>query len=486
VSRFLPLSAYEEQLPEGYQLTPFNFTRLDGSEYVLTNMVGEFCVLERSSLDSFVRHALAPESNAYAELKSKHFLVDQDSNVAMDLLALKARTKLHRLSDFTSLHIFVVSLRCDHSCPYCQVSRQSEDREAFDMSSETARKAIDLVFRSPSPNIKIEFQGGESLLNFDLVREIVSIATERNQTEKRDLRFVVATNLALLTDEILEFCSHNDIYISTSLDGPASIHDANRPRPGKNSHELATQSIRRAQNCVGRENVSALMTTTERCLESVRDIVDEYLRLDLPGIFLRPLSPYGFAMKTKSYEAYDQTRWLEFYKEGLAYVVDINRAGKFFPEYFASTILTKMLTPFEPGYVDLMSPAGTGIAAVVYNYNGDVYASDEARMLAEMGDYTFRLGNVHADSYDAIFTSEALLDPLDASFAQSVPMCTDCAFETFCGSDPVYHHATQGDPVGRKPSSGFCTRNMEVFRHLILEMRSDPAVERIFRTWVTA
>src|SRR4029453_3500506 len=91
----------------------------------------------------------------YLELKAKHFLRDADSDVAVDLLALKARTKYQRLANFTGLHIFVVALRCEHSCPYCQVSRQSDDRLAFDMSQETATKALELVFRSPSPALKV-------------------------------------------------------------------------------------------------------------------------------------------------------------------------------------------------------------------------------------------------------------------------------------------------------------------------------------------
>lgn len=57
-------------------------------------------------------------------------------------------------------------------------------------------------------------------------------------------------------------------------------------------------------------------------------------------------------------------------------------------------MLTKILTNDDPGYVDLMSPAGIGIGALVYNYDGGVYASDEGRMLAEMGDETFHLGDV--------------------------------------------------------------------------------------------
>ena len=73
-----------------------------------------------------------------------------------------------------------------------------------------------------------------------------------------------------------------------------------------------------------------------------------------------------------------------------------------------------MLTPFDTGYVDLMSPAGIGIGAVVYNYDGDVYASDESRMLAEMDDKTFCMGNVHQHSYEELFLSDALLGPLES------------------------------------------------------------------------
>jgi uncharacterized protein len=71
-----------------------------------------------------------------------------------------------------------------------------------------------------------------------------------------------------------------------------------------------------------------------------------------------------------------------------------------------SRLLKKMLTNADPGYVDLTSPAGIGIGALVYNYDGDIYASDEGRMLAEMGDRTFRLGNVHDSSYADIMLAE--------------------------------------------------------------------------------
>jgi uncharacterized protein len=142
-----------------------------------------------------------------------------------------------------------------------------------------------------------------------------------------------------------------------------------------------------------------------------------------------------------------------------------------------------MLTPFESGFVDLRSPAGIGIAAIVYNYDGDVYASDEARMLAEMGDKTFRLGSVHQDQYEELIQKDILLDSIESSFAASVPMCSECAFEPFCGADPVFHYATQGDVVGLKPVSGFCVRNMAIFRRLIALLRQDNDTRDILLRW---
>jgi radical SAM protein with 4Fe4S-binding SPASM domain len=142
-----------------------------------------------------------------------------------------------------------------------------------------------------------------------------------------------------------------------------------------------------------------------------------------------------------------------------------------------------MLTNADPGYVDLMSPSGIGIAALVYNYDGDVYASDEGRMLAEMGDTTFRIGNLECDSYEDMLLSDALLDPLERSFALSAPMCTDCALEPFCGADPVFHHATTGDFLGKKPQSPFCARTTAVSEMLITRFIDDPGARRILRDW---
>lgn len=485
MSRFQPLQAYSRQDGQ-YELLPFRFESLEGDDVVLSNMVGEFAFLDRDKLNALVAHQLSVDDPDYPTLRAKHMLREPGEQAPIELLAVKTRTKLANLAHFTNLHLFVVTLRCDHSCQYCQVSRQSEDKAKFDMTQETADKALDIVFRSPNPAIKIEFQGGEPLLNWPLIRYVVQKAEQRNITEKRDLQFVVTTTLSLATDEMLEYCRDHGIYLSSSLDGPEDLHNKNRPRPGRDSYAKFVDGLKRARDIVGYDSVSALMTTSPSSIDRVKEIIDEYVRLGFNGIFLRHLSPYGFAVKTKSYAAYNAERWLDFFKEGLAHILELNKAGIQFIEHYSSILLTKMLTVRDPGFIDLSNPCGAGISAVVFNYDGDVYASDESRMLHEMGDSSFRIGNVHSNTYEEIFTSDSLLTALDDSFTLSVPGCADCAIEPWCGADPVFHHGMTGDMLGRKPESEFCKRQMGIAKHLLQLMRTDPHAKAIFMKWVGA
>ena len=84
---------------------------LDAGRYVLTNFGGEHIVLPKQTVRELVHHNLDMKSPVYDELKSKHFVLDGDSSVALDLLAVKYRTKQSLLANFTSLFMYVVTLR---------------------------------------------------------------------------------------------------------------------------------------------------------------------------------------------------------------------------------------------------------------------------------------------------------------------------------------------------------------------------------------
>jgi uncharacterized protein len=144
-------------------------------------------------------------SNLYKDLKAKHIIYDDTCSPLLDVLATKIRTKYDHLSGGTKLHILVVTLRCEHSCQYCQVSRQTTTKGEFDMSEATANRSISLILDSPSPHVTLELQGGEPLLAFDMIRYIVPRAKEQARMRGKGLDIVVTTNLACATDDMLTY-----------------------------------------------------------------------------------------------------------------------------------------------------------------------------------------------------------------------------------------------------------------------------------------
>src|SRR5690606_22120279 len=117
-------------------LMPFRFARppLQETKILVTSEVGEYAFLKEQDFYDLIDGVLSPLSEVYADLQAKHFFVEGGIDTALRLISAKYRTKKSALQGGPALHIFVVSLRCDHSCPYCQVSRQSTNKSQFDMS----------------------------------------------------------------------------------------------------------------------------------------------------------------------------------------------------------------------------------------------------------------------------------------------------------------------------------------------------------------
>ncbi len=123
------------------------------------------------------------------------------------------RTKRSFLDGFTKLHIFVTTLRCNQSCQYCQVSRRNEGAGDFDMTEDVLRRSVELMLDGPARHVTMEFQGGEPLLNFDLLAEAVTYAKARNITRGKRIDFVVCTNLSILEDRHLDFFKEHCVQV---------------------------------------------------------------------------------------------------------------------------------------------------------------------------------------------------------------------------------------------------------------------------------
>jgi His-Xaa-Ser system radical SAM maturase HxsB len=481
--KFLSLEHFRQQKKQ-YLLLPFRFTKYDSTRYLLTNLIGEYCLATRDIILRLARKKINENDSAYVSLKSKHFFYKKGESAPLHLLSTKYRTKQSLLSEFTSLHMIVPTLRCNTSCVYCQVSHKNSKANCYDMTEEIADKAIDFMFCSPSSDLKLEFQGGEPLLNFNMVRYIILKAREKESKLQRPLSIVICSNLSLINEEILSFCREQKVYFSTSLDGPKSLHNKNRPSTEFDSYQSAVDGICKVREALGIDGISALMTTTSASLKMPKEIIDEYVGMGFKSIFLRPINPYGHATTAGLMTHYSVSEWMSFYKTALNYIIDLNLRGISFREGYTSLILKRILTPFGTGFVDLQSPAGIGIAAILFNYDGNVYASDESRMLAEMGDQHFKLGNLLTDSYKDIMLSDVLIDTLMSSMAEGVPGCSDCAFLPYCGSDPVRHYRMQVNIIGHKPTSEFCQRHKALFKYIIGILEKNNEASNVLKGWI--
>lgn len=462
-----------------YYLLPFDFTEISRKE-VLVNELGDMIVSPKGTVQKIVDRSL-PKNDLYKSLVSNFFISEQIIPPLVEVYAERLREKKRFLESWTGLHIFVMTLRCNQNCVYCQASSQNEDSVGCSMSKETMAKGVELMFRSPSDSITMEFQGGEPTLVPDVIEYGIQLAEEKNKTANKEIHYVLCTNSIRLTDRMLEICKKYGVVISTSLDGPAFLHNANR---GKlDSYEKVVAGIAKGREAVGHEKVSALMTTSVEGLNYPIEIVDEYVKLGFRSMFLRALNPYGLATHNDNWSDYTN-RFIEFYKKAFEHILDLNKQGTYFVEEFAAIILRKILTPYCTGFVDLQSPAGVINSVLIYNYDGGVYCSDESRMLAEFNDYTFKLGSVN-DRYEDLVFGKKAKEIANIWANEALAGCSDCAIKQYCGADPVRNYSTQGDMYGNRATSLLCRKNKAIIEYLISLMIERPdEVMPIFRSWV--
>jgi len=279
----------------------FRFRHL-GGQVLLTNYGGAYQLLSETEFGQLISGDLEAGGPLRSRLLESGFL--QGGQGEEERIAQVAQRKAF-LGLGPYLHVLIVSLRCNQACVYCHASRRPMDASEYDMSPEVAERAVQVAMQTPAPSITLEFQGGEPLANFDVVRHTVEKALELNATVRKTLAFSLVSNLSLMDDEKLAFILDHGIQVCTSLDGPEDLHNANRPLAHGNSHAETLRWMERInQGYVDRGldpalyHVEALLTVTRQSLGRARDIVDEYVKRGLKAIFLRPLNPFGFAART--------------------------------------------------------------------------------------------------------------------------------------------------------------------------------------------
>jgi His-Xaa-Ser system radical SAM maturase HxsB len=466
----------------------FRFRKI-GEKYLVTNDHGGWVFLDQEGLKGLLQGKIGEENPLFETLKEKGFLIGEED---IKRVAGDYERRYAYLFRGPILHIIIVTLRCNEVCKYCHASRASMRQTETDMTIATSEKVVDMIMRSPSDTVTIEFQGGEPLVNFPVVQHITSYALERAKAAKKRVMFTLVSNLSLMDDEKLKWVLDNGIQVSTSLDGPQDLHDENRKLLGSSAYEHTVkwmQKINQAFKEKGLDgdlyHVEALATITREHFGRGKDLVDEYIRQGCRAIFLRPLNPFGFAKHVAHRLGYTASEFLDFYRETFDYIVERNLKGDEILERLAAIFLTKVLTPDDPNYMDLRSPCGAGIGQIAYNYDGTIFTCDEGRMVAQMGDDAFRLGSVENMDLRDVVTHEVTKSLALASCLDGIPGCATCAYKPYCGICPVYNYTEQGSIFPQNPTNERCKIYMGVQDHIFKYlMDGDSRILDLFKRWV--
>ena len=468
------------------EASAFYFEPLAQDNVLLTNDWGGWAVLGKDDFSAFSAGKLGVSHPKRAELAAAKFYL-QPSDFAG---CSEKFTKLHA-SVFagTTLHVMILTIRCNQKCVYCHASAKGEADKRFDMSLETARKTLDFIFSSAGKKLVIEFQGGEPFLNWEVLRFSVKYALEKAEELKKSVDFKLVSNLSALDAEKLRFVFENKIGLATSLDGPAALHDAQRVYSRGSSHGEVAAWIKKFNAARPKYlkngyfyRVTALATITRQALGSARALVDDYLRLGLRELYARPLNPFGFTSANWQRIGYGAAEYLAFYRELLEYLIALNAKGVKIREKWAQTLLTKILGGSDPAHMDCRMVCGAAIGQLAYNYNGDIYTCDEGRMLSVMGDESFRVGNVASTAYAQVLESPVTKTVCVASCLESLPGCSDCAFKPYCGVCPINSYFS-GSLFPQKANDQHCAVNKGILK-LLFEKLARPADRKVLASWL--
>lgn len=457
-----------------------------GKSFLVTTDSGGWCFLSEKEM-SLLKKRKIDEKKLF-ELLEKEGIIITEKNENEVIEAFRNRNSF--LWQGASLHIIVPTLRCNMNCIYCHASSKPLNARNFDMSRETARKAVEFIFQSPSRIISIEFQGGEPLLRFDLVKGIIEYAKKLNRERKKNLDFSLVTNLSLMDNEKMRYFVQNNVGICTSLDGPKKVHDRNRKFFSGSSHmhvakwakkiNMSYKSRNKTESSGRRHHLDALMTVTRYSLPYWKEIVDEYLKNGIKNLSLRPLHNLGYASGMWKEIGYTAEEFIEFWKKAMDYILKLNREGVIIRERVTKIILEKLFEPFDPAYLDLRSPCGAAIGQLLYDYDGKIYTCDEGRML---GQDIFKIGNVKKDSYRKVLTSGKVCSIVAAS-VNDLQICDYCVYKPFCGLCPVCNYAYSGSILGHVVETDRCKIFKAQFDYVFRKIKEDKQARELLLDWI--
>ena len=165
---------------------------------------------------------------------------------------------------------------CNLACRYCFAEEGEYHGRRALMSLEVGKKALDFLIENSGNrvNLEVDFFGGEPLMNWDVVKELVKYGRSREKECNKNFRFTLTTNGVLLNDEIMEFANKEMANVVLSIDGRKEVHDFMRPtRNGKGSYDLIIDKFKKMAELRNQTNYYVRGTFTHHNLDFSKDVL---------------------------------------------------------------------------------------------------------------------------------------------------------------------------------------------------------------------
>ena len=341
-------------------------------------------------------------------------------------MAGKLKEKTSGVIKALCLHI---AHTCNLNCSYCFASQGKYHGDRAVMSFEVGKRALDFLIENSGSrrNLEVDFFGGEPLMNFDVVKQLVAYARSVEKEKGKNFRFTLTTNGLLIDDDVIDFANREMSNVVLSLDGRQEIHDRFRvDYAGKGSWERIVPKFQKLVEARGGKNYYMRGTFTHANPDFLKDI-QQMLDLGFTELSMEPVvcaegDPSELTME-------DLPIVLEQYEKLAELMLERDKAGKPFTFYHYMIDLTG-----GPCIYKRISGCGSGTEYMAVTPWGDLYPCHQF-----VGEEAFKLGDI----WNGVTNTEKQ-NEFACCNVYARPECRDCWAKLYCsgGCAANAYHST--------------------------------------------
>ena len=421
--------------------------KLNGYNIVLDTCSGSVHVVDDVAYDIIAMYEQFSKEEIIAKVLEKYSTMpdvtaEEIEECLIDIKGLKATKKLFTEDEYENLaidyknHSNVVKALCLHvahtcnlNCSYCFASQGKYNGDRALMSFDTGKQAFDFLITNSGTrkNLEVDFFGGEPLMNWDVVKELVAYARSVEKQYNKNFRFTLTTNGMLVDDEVIDFANKEMSNVVLSLDGRKEVNDRFRiDYKGRGSYDTIVPKFKHFVEKRGGKDYYLRGTFTHNNVDFTNDILHMadlgFTELSMEPVVCPPGDPYALTQE-------DLPILKEQYEILAKEMIRRKKAGKGFTFYHYMIDLDN-----GPCIYKRITGCGSGTEYMAVTPWGELYPCHQF-----VGDPKYSLGNVWTG-----VTRKEVQDEFRSCNAYARKECRDCWAKLYCsgGCAANSYHAT--------------------------------------------